>query len=212
LEASVPWKDFAKAFANFLEVPKPNDPELPNRLEWQCLHALLEVDSSNNVIQDNFSRFLNFFGPVRTGPKEGPAWLDEIRNLLSQKWFHGPIDVRMAQNRILAQVSTTPKKIPFPTSQSNGSGIILRFSNSDSTFTLTYRKPKESNFTNVRLTNSHFHDIPSLISYVETFSRKYRIEPTSYERKYQPIFDKYPPLTAVSAYSAVESPDEKRKK
>jgi len=104
--------------------------------------------------------------------------------------------------------------------------MLIRFSNAESTFTMTYRKLKEKDFTNIRLEKpNHFRDVPSLIVYVDSFAKKHKLEPTSYERKYQPLFDKHkpgkgpvPPTNHAYATSVLpgekeeDKKDEKKKK
>jgi len=184
-----------KIFSSFLEVPNATDPELGNKMEWQCIYALLEVIPEENLVKkDNYFRFLSFFSPVRVGyNKEGNLWLNEIKLLLSQKWFHGPIDSRVAGNRISAQESAHRSAHSF-LSTSNG-GLLVRFSNLERTYTLTYKKPHERDCKNIRLDKTHYQDIPSLIAFVESLLKKKKIDATSYERMYQPIFENKPKPT-----------------
>uniref|UniRef100_A0A6B2L3M2 Protein kinase domain-containing protein n=1 Tax=Arcella intermedia TaxID=1963864 RepID=A0A6B2L3M2_9EUKA len=176
----VPWKDLAALLAQYLGLPKMNE-EMLQRQEWQCLKVLMEASQDDEINHTHFLRFLSYFGPVRTGD-QGIVWMTEIRNLLSKKWFHGPIDSNTALNRINAQIAKSKSKI--------SSGVILRFSNQESTFTLSFKKPK-ANMTNVRLERpAHYTDVTSLIAYVEKYIKKFQLDPTSYDRCYEHIFQK----------------------
>jgi len=121
---------------------------LGDKIEWRCIYALLEVEPEDDlVLKENYIRFLSFFSPVRTGFKEGTQWLIEIKLLLSQKWFHGPIDKTAALNRISAQET----KRSIKNMAQHGGGFIVRFSNVEKAFTMTYKKPKEKKCANIRL-------------------------------------------------------------
>jgi len=212
-KAAVPWKDFVSTFSSFLEIPN-DDPELGNKMEWQCIYALLEVDQEENLVKkDNYIRFLSFFSPVRTGYNEGALWLGEIKLLLSQKWFHGPIDSRVAANRISAQEAARSSASFLK--NNNGGGLIIRFSALERAFTMTYKLPgKDRDCTNIRLDKTHYQDVPSLISFVDSFLKKMKIDATSYERKYQYIFEnKIKPSTQnIGTYTDPNDLSEKRKK
>jgi len=132
---TVPWLEFVRGFSKFLEVPNKTAPDLDKTIEWKCLGAILEVNVDktmpNVVTHESFVRFLSWFGPVRTGPTEGVAFLKQFVNLLQQEWFHGNIDEKEAEKRL---VSDSRKKEAL---------FLLRFSTSIFTYSMTFKKKIE---------------------------------------------------------------------
>jgi len=174
---TVPWLEFVRGFSKFLEVPNKTAPDLDKTIEWKCLGAILEVNVDktmpNVVTHESFVRFLSWFGPVRTGPTEGVAFLKQFVNLLQQEWFHGNIDEKEAEKRL---VSDSRKKEAL---------FLLRFSTSIFTYSMTFRKKsKGSSVEHERLKKENWTDIASLINYIEKERKTRRLQPCNYGRTY----------------------------
>jgi len=161
---SVPWPYFVRHFSKFLSIPNTND--LEKAIEWKCLKALLEESPhKNDITHQNFMRFLSWFGPVGRGSTEGIAYLKQIEKLLRQKWFHGNIGAVEAANRI-----NSAKRTHI---------FLLRFSNKKHTYTMTFRG-KKGETQHERLHKDKWTDIPSLISYVESETKRRHLQPCEY--------------------------------
>lgn len=102
-DSIVAWKTFADAFCDWLKVPTRAQCEKNSvpYLNLKCLKAVLAEspgnDGSSGVLPDHvvtmekFGRILEYFGPLQEG------FMDTIREMLSQKWFHGELDTADAQ-------------------------------------------------------------------------------------------------------------------
>jgi len=108
-EANVAWNVFSDALCDWLKVPTRAQCEKGSvpYLNLKCLKAVLaersQSDGSTGVLPDyivsmeKFGRILEYFGSLQEG------FLDNIRELLSQKWFHGELDTADAAARLNAQ-------------------------------------------------------------------------------------------------------------
>jgi len=128
---TVPWLEFVRGFSKFLEVPNKTAPDLDKTIEWKCLGAILEVNVDktmpNVVTHESFVRFLSWFGPVRTGPTEGVAFLKQFVNLLQQEWFHGNIDDKEAEKRLVADPRSKKEALFFIKIQHNNIYLLDDF-------------------------------------------------------------------------------------
>eukprot|EP01125_Pyxidicula_operculata_P001619 TRINITY_DN11463_c0_g1_i1.p1 TRINITY_DN11463_c0_g1~~TRINITY_DN11463_c0_g1_i1.p1 ORF type:complete len:653 (-),score=165.88 TRINITY_DN11463_c0_g1_i1:60-2018(-) len=171
----VPWQLFSTTFCNFLEVDiKPQ--QMETSMHVSCLKAILDVDkegpNKGMVTLDSFQRLLDWFGPIRTGKRDGLAFLDSVVNLLKQSWFHGQIDASTAARRIGAAT-----KVKY--------GFLVRFSTSDKSYTVTYRDKATKQIMHSRIGKQNSKDIMQVI---DKFQKKYHVSPVSYGREYEVIF------------------------
>jgi len=74
----IPWQDFATAFAKLLHTKY-----VPKDIRFQCLATVLNVNKHplECVTLEAFENFLKWFGPI-----EGAEVLDQLKNLLEQKY------------------------------------------------------------------------------------------------------------------------------
>jgi len=108
-DSVVAWDTFADAFCDWLKVPTRAACEKNSipYLNLKCLKAILaeapNSDGSSGVLPDHivsmerFGKILEYFGPLQEG------FLDNIRGMLSQKWFHGELDTADAAARLNQQ-------------------------------------------------------------------------------------------------------------
>jgi serine/threonine protein kinase len=108
-ESTVGWRVFSDALCDWLKVPTRAQCEKGSvpYLNLKCLKAVLaersNSDGSTGVLPDyvvsmeKFGKMLEYFGSLQEG------FLDNIRELLSQKWFHGELDTADAAARLNAQ-------------------------------------------------------------------------------------------------------------
>jgi SH2 domain/Protein tyrosine and serine/threonine kinase len=85
-----------------------DDPEeLLKHIEWQCLHAILAEQTKDGreiVRMSKFGQVLNWFGPLEMideGPLAAGGFLDRIRNVLKEPWFHGNVSGQVASKSLL---------------------------------------------------------------------------------------------------------------
>ena len=74
LREKVSWRNFVIALTNTFKQKMPKD---ANDTRWKCLKVLL-TDNDGNVPIEQFSRMLEWFGPL----KELNAFLESVENLL----------------------------------------------------------------------------------------------------------------------------------
>ncbi|KAL6064801.1 Dual specificity protein kinase [Balamuthia mandrillaris] len=104
----VSWKDFAMAFCQTTNITPPND---PTDIYFQCLKAVTCPDGDDQVTIENFSKMLEWFGPLKE-----QGILNRIHDLLKKAFFHGPISSGEAEKAIVNQKKGT---------------FLLRFSSSE---------------------------------------------------------------------------------
>jgi hypothetical protein len=120
-EYVVKFDTFADAFCDWLKVPSRavcDKGSIPH-LNLKCLKAILaeapktegNSPADRVVTVEKFGRILEFFGPLQ----EGTAFMDGIREMLQQRWFHGELDTVDAAARLNGQPPGT---------------FLVRFSNS----------------------------------------------------------------------------------
>eukprot|EP01127_Copromyxa_protea_P012399 TRINITY_DN3235_c0_g1_i2.p1 TRINITY_DN3235_c0_g1~~TRINITY_DN3235_c0_g1_i2.p1 ORF type:complete len:406 (+),score=39.10 TRINITY_DN3235_c0_g1_i2:416-1633(+) len=109
--SEIPWREFAWAFDNFLDLPSDTDLSLEDKkrinLNITCLRAILVTQGAETPIVklEKFGHLLQCFGPI-TDPVVTPidrTILDKIREVMEQPWFHGDIDLRTAERRLSDQ-------------------------------------------------------------------------------------------------------------
>ena len=76
LRESVSWKNFTIALTSFFKVPYPKDAAADTR--WKCLKELLLEKSSDRVSMEQFSRILEWFGPMT----DLRAFLERVESML----------------------------------------------------------------------------------------------------------------------------------
>eukprot|EP01095_Lingulamoeba_sp_RSL-Kostka_P001906 TRINITY_DN126_c1_g1_i1.p1 TRINITY_DN126_c1_g1~~TRINITY_DN126_c1_g1_i1.p1 ORF type:complete len:324 (+),score=123.75 TRINITY_DN126_c1_g1_i1:92-1063(+) len=91
LRETVSWKNFVIAFTNLF---KSRAPKNPDDTRWKCLKALL-TDSNEKVSVEQFSRILEWFGPL-----EGLDILDRVEDVLKKEWFHGEISSSDSEKKL----------------------------------------------------------------------------------------------------------------
>jgi len=134
---AVVWDEFLPAFCKMVKVRLGSK----DNIKFQCLRAVLDVDKEprpGSVTQEAFQRFLQWFGPI----SEGAGILDQVKGLLEQKWFHGVMTAREAENKI------TPFK--------KGTFLVRFSSRGAGAFTLTFVDKDKKKKTNTILN----YDIP----------------------------------------------------
>ncbi|KAM9962978.1 hypothetical protein ACTFIW_006199 [Dictyostelium discoideum] len=110
-EQEVPWEAFIDALCNWSKAPARNqcDKTSIDYLNIKCLKAVLAespksegtgVETVVNI--EKFGKILEFFGPVPE-PAPGHSIMDTVREILSQKWFHGDLDTTEAASRLNGQ-------------------------------------------------------------------------------------------------------------
>eukprot|EP01121_Diplochlamys_sp_Union-15-3_P002396 TRINITY_DN12093_c0_g1_i1.p1 TRINITY_DN12093_c0_g1~~TRINITY_DN12093_c0_g1_i1.p1 ORF type:complete len:452 (-),score=86.26 TRINITY_DN12093_c0_g1_i1:17-1372(-) len=98
----VPWNDFVEEFCEFMgfhdiDLSALERPSLdPDIQSLKCLKlALVTISGGKQVVNmEKFGNILKWFGPIRdpsTTPKNN-TFLDSMRELMKQEWFHGDID------------------------------------------------------------------------------------------------------------------------
>merc|ERR1712137_27496 len=87
----VTWKNFVIALLSSFGKPIPE--VWDNR--WKALKALV-VDNDNRVTIEQFSKILEWFGPM----DDLDEFLNTIEKLLQQPWFHGDISSEDAENKL----------------------------------------------------------------------------------------------------------------
>jgi len=98
LRETISWKNFVIALTNLFKARVPKD---PNDTRWKCLKALL-ADESEKVSIEQFSRILDWFGPL-----EGLEILEQVEDLLKREWFHGEISSDEAEKRLAKEKKGT---------------------------------------------------------------------------------------------------------
>merc|ERR1712137_314327 len=89
LRESVSWKNFVIAICSFFDEKISKN---PNDTRWKCLAALLS-DKESRVTIEQFSRILEWFGPLT----DLTSFLQSVEDLLSKPWFHGEISAVEAE-------------------------------------------------------------------------------------------------------------------
>jgi len=112
-ESTVPWDTFVDSFCDWFKVPARTTVEkgsIPH-LNLKCLKVILAdvpktegqgahgVDPDYVVTAEKFGRILEYFGPLQEGI------LDQIREMMQQRWFHGDLDTVDAAARLNGQPS-----------------------------------------------------------------------------------------------------------
>lgn len=133
-EHKVSWSHFHKAFYKFLGIAVPAEgvygdisEEVPAAVvNLRLLEALFSTESHGEKVVKitHFGELLEWFGPLEasaTGTAVHP-FLDAMRLLVSNKWFHGDIDAAEAQLRLDGQPAGS---------------FLIRFSSSPGAFTIT---------------------------------------------------------------------------
>jgi serine/threonine protein kinase len=141
--------------------------------EFHCLEALLAA-SRNSLVHEqqilyvNIQRFgelLQWFGPIIL-PSPGPSFLDRVRAILCQSWFHGHVDQKTAEGLVERQ----------------GPGsFLVRFSSAPGCWTVTYAEKER--VLNVRINRNPntlkyclgdqdtFDSLPACIDYLVSIGK-----------------------------------------
>jgi len=118
---SIPWFQFIKAFYQHLKIAFPLAEMKKD--DWDasgddqsyildegtrkmfCLKSLAvehvagSAKKEELVSLENFGRLLGYFGPLEIPYKSG-GFLDKIQELLQNRWFHGQINTKDAENKL----------------------------------------------------------------------------------------------------------------
>jgi serine/threonine protein kinase len=122
----IPWSQFIREFSKFIGFERyETDKELLSLV--QCMEVLFATEESGQhfVTLEHFGKMLDFFGPIR---REGSKnlFLPNLKNIISQNWFHGEISTQEADARLYYK---------------NPGTFLIRFSSSErGYFTISQRE------------------------------------------------------------------------
>lgn len=108
---NVPWQNFAASFYRFIRQRMPRNIDKTKldtaTTNYLCLKKLLarpDVEGKEFVNIQQFGQITALFGPLlRDDSHSHPCVLDEIRELLMERWFHGFVRRGEAHRRLLGR-------------------------------------------------------------------------------------------------------------
>jgi len=82
-EGALPWGIFSRDFSALMKMPE-------DHINMRALKALLNVDENHDkVTWIYFNHFIKTFGPLEPAGGVKSSTLDEVTNLIKEKWFWG---------------------------------------------------------------------------------------------------------------------------
>jgi hypothetical protein len=115
------------------------------------------------VTLDAFEKFLKWFGPV-----QGPEILDQVKSLLEEKWFHGELNAKEAEAKIVS---------------GKRGAYLIRFSSAGG-YSITFIDKKKK-ILHYRIPDNQKYDLQK---FVKIFSKQHHlnapVSPRVYDRKY----------------------------
>jgi serine/threonine protein kinase len=177
--ASIPWDKFAPVFWTAFGSPKLEP------TKEQCIKHLLRVSPQGEMAFDKFSQFAQTFSPFRTGPSEGPAYINDLISLCKEKWFFGlktRVDAEGLLNSPASLKLKKEKKNPFVLRLSDTSGYKFCIS----CFGIEKGKEGVQNFI---LAPDQYENV-GFLAYLRTEIKKRKLEafPSS-ERQFDTLLD-----------------------
>jgi len=96
--------DFYTAIWNVVAQTEPPDPNSPASLhvKQKCLEAVTLTTSTKTIDIERFGLILQWYGPLTSTPNRG-NFFDKIESILKNKWFHGELSSKEAENLLLAR-------------------------------------------------------------------------------------------------------------
>jgi len=92
----VAWAQFIREFSKFIGFERyETDKELLSLVRCMELLFATEESGQNFVTIEHFGKMLDFFGPIRRNGTKN-QFLPNLKNILSQSWFHGEISTQEA--------------------------------------------------------------------------------------------------------------------
>jgi len=78
-------------------------PSSPLLAKHKCLEAVTLTGTTKNVDIERFGLILQWFGPLTSINQNKVNFLDRIESILHNKWYHGEISSKEAENILLAR-------------------------------------------------------------------------------------------------------------
>eukprot|EP01120_Amphizonella_sp_Union-15-10_P011066 TRINITY_DN459_c0_g1_i2.p1 TRINITY_DN459_c0_g1~~TRINITY_DN459_c0_g1_i2.p1 ORF type:complete len:404 (+),score=91.62 TRINITY_DN459_c0_g1_i2:161-1372(+) len=164
---AVPWEEFLDGFCKMIKVKNTNK----ENIKFQCLRSVLDADKEphGRVTQQAFQRFLQWFGPIT----EGVSILEQVKGLLEQKWFHGVMSAKEAENKIV------PLK--------RGSYLVRFSSREEGGFTITFldNDKKKKNVLHYRIPDQFKYNLEK---FVKLFKKQKHLSDPAPHSPYEALF------------------------
>eukprot|EP00029_Vermamoeba_vermiformis_P011339 TRINITY_DN620_c0_g1_i1.p1 TRINITY_DN620_c0_g1~~TRINITY_DN620_c0_g1_i1.p1 ORF type:complete len:642 (-),score=178.52 TRINITY_DN620_c0_g1_i1:124-2049(-) len=169
----VAWDTFLQAFLKLIKAKSVSEGDI----RAQCLAAVLDVDKhpQRMVTLDAFEKFLKWFGPV-----QGPEILDQIKSLLEEKWFHGELNAKEAEAKIIS---------------GKRGAYLIRFS-SQGGYSITFIDKKKK-ILHYRIPDSQKYDLQK---FVKVFSKQHHLNAPVSPRIYDQLFAKKEDKKEIGGY------------
>eukprot|EP01114_Cavostelium_apophysatum_P018441 TRINITY_DN5700_c0_g1_i1.p1 TRINITY_DN5700_c0_g1~~TRINITY_DN5700_c0_g1_i1.p1 ORF type:complete len:732 (+),score=204.70 TRINITY_DN5700_c0_g1_i1:66-2261(+) len=113
-EWSVPWKNFSVPFTKLLGIEGSTSPSDQGKL-LLVKSVLLggNPDKEESVLLENYSRFLDWFGPLQ----RGNSILDKVYSVLCKPYFHGFVGTQQAEKSLISKKKVGTYLLRFSTSE-----------------------------------------------------------------------------------------------